>query len=225
MTIFQVKSQFFEIDNHLLIAGKLAGIAERKINNNPKSCSGPACEHTGVIVLSIFGGLLVILIVCKIILYCYQRRLSRWASRNALCFPSSRKYTPCAENVFQSGSWSARYLQLGTWVGPHSYSITFESPSFKITGSGSDDVGTFLLTGAYSKETGRILLIKTYQLGTGDPSKNFGHRVWVQLTWNEKNSQFEGKWHVRAKAVCGKGLFELKYPVDTHIWIVPAAQS
>lgn len=172
--------------------------------------------------LSIFGGLLIVLIVFKIILYCYQRRLSRWTSRSFPCFSVNQNYIPCNENVFRSGSWAARSLQLDAWIGPYNYTITFESSSLKITGSGLDDVGTFLITGAYSKETSRILLIKAYQLGTGDPLKNFGHRVWVQLTWNDKNSQFEGKWHVRSKVYCGKGLFELKYTGEAQLWMVPA---
>jgi hypothetical protein len=127
--------------------------------------------------------------------------------------------------VFQSGSWFARYLHAGTWHGPSCYSLIFDSLSFKITGSGSDDVGTFAIAGAYAKETGRILLIKTYQMDTGDCSKNFGQRVWIRLAWNQKSSQFEGKWFVRSKIFCGKGRFELKYHPEAQVWTIPVTEQ
>ncbi|CAF4087681.1 unnamed protein product, partial [Adineta steineri] len=78
-------------------------------------------------------------------------------------------------------------------------------------GSGVDDIGSFTIDGTYSNETNRIGLTKQYQIGTGDPSQNLGHQVIIQVTWNEKNNQFEGKWYVQTKKYHGEGKFQLKF--------------
>jgi hypothetical protein len=46
-------------------------------------------------------------------------------------------------------------------------------------------------------------LIKKYQLGIGDPSRNLGPEVTIQLAWNF--CQFEGQWCVKTKTYCGDG--------------------
>lgn len=207
-----------------IISGNSGRMASTKNNNKPKSCTGHGCEHTGLIIASIFGILLFGFLLFKIFFIYRKRRLRGWPSRNMSCLATRKVTKPCEESVFQSGSWSARYLQLETWHGPSCYSLSFDPISFKITGSGSDDIGTFAISGAYAKETGRILLIKTYQLGTGEPSKNFGQRVWIRLTWNETNSQFEGTWLVRTRNYSGKDRFELKYHAEGQVWTVPDAK-
>jgi len=99
-------------------------------------------------------------------------------------------------NPFQSGLWLSRYFQYEKWHGPHEFPLIFDSQSMKVTGSGSDDVGSFTIDGIYSIKTRRIGLTKKYQLGTGDSSENFGHQVTIQLIWNAKNRQLEGKYYV-----------------------------
>ena len=81
----------------------------------------------------------------------------------------------------------------------------------KVTGSGSDDIGTFTIDGTYSVKTRRIGLTKKYQVGTGNPSENLGHQVTIQLTWNAQNNQFEGKWYVQTSKYHGEDKFELKF--------------
>jgi hypothetical protein len=80
-----------------------------------------------------------------------------------------------------------------------------------ITGSGTDDVGTFTVDGIYSVKTSRVGLTKRYQAGTGDPSENLGHQVTIQLTWNTQNNRFEGKWYVQTSKYHGENKFELKF--------------
>jgi hypothetical protein len=81
----------------------------------------------------------------------------------------------------------------------------------KVTGSGSDDIGTFTIDGIYSTTTLRIGLTKTYQKGTGNLFQNLGHQVTIQLTWNEKNQQFKGKWYVKTSKYRGEDKFRLKF--------------
>jgi hypothetical protein len=80
----------------------------------------------------------------------------------------------------------------------------------KFTGSGSDDVGSFTIDGIYSIETRRIGLTKQYQRGTGNPSKNYGHPVTIQLTWNAHSLQFEGKYYA-VTLEYNEDKFELKF--------------
>lgn len=115
-----------------------------------------------------------------------------------------------SDSIFRSGVWSSRYYQYGRWHGPHKFSLSFNSQSMKVTGKGSDDVGTFTIEGDYSTGTQRIGLTKRYQVGTGNPSENLGHGVIIQLTWNAQNNQFEGKWYVQTGKYHGDGIFELK---------------
>ncbi|CAF4231435.1 unnamed protein product, partial [Rotaria sordida] len=55
-------------------------------------------------------------------------------------------------------------------------------------GCRTDDVGTFTIDGSYSFKTHQIGLTKTYQRGTGNPSKDLGHQVTIQLTWNTRHN-------------------------------------
>jgi len=113
-------------------------------------------------------------------------------------------------NLFQSGIWSSRYYQYNTWHGPAQFSLFFDPLSTNITGSGTDDVGTFTIDGTYSTESHRIGLTKKYKLGTGNQKENLGHEVTIQLTWNSHNNQFEGKWYVQTSKYNGEDKFELK---------------
>jgi hypothetical protein len=154
--------------------------------------------------------------------------MRRIANRNTVILEekkkNSKKYTPLDMSVFKSGSWSTRYLQFGVWFGPDCVSLSFDLTSFKINGSGADDVGTYTINGSYSIEDGRMILIKKYQLGTGDPSGNLGHRVLIRLAWNPETCQFEGNWYVRTKLYCGLDKFELKFNEPPKLWMSSTAQ-
>jgi hypothetical protein len=113
-------------------------------------------------------------------------------------------------NPFQSGLWSSRYFQYVKWHGPHQFPLTFDPQSVKVTGSGSDDIGSFTIDGIYSIQTHRIGLTKIYQGGTGNPKENFGHQVTIQLTWNKRKRQFEGKYYVVTPKY-GEGRFKRKF--------------
>lgn len=84
-------------------------------------------------------------------------------------------------NVFQSGIWSSRYFQYNNWHGPHEFTLSFDPQSMKVTGSRSDNVGTFTIDGLYSYQTRRIGLTKQYQAGIGNPCQNLGHQMIIQL--------------------------------------------
>ncbi len=113
--------------------------------------------------------------------------------------------------LFQSGLWESQYYQYDKWHGRHQIQLSFDAAQSKVTGSGSDDIGTYFIDGVYSVQTRRMGLTKTYQLGTGNPRENLGHTVTIQLEWNRYNNQFEGKWYVRTSKFMGSGEFKLQY--------------
>lgn len=113
-------------------------------------------------------------------------------------------------NPFESGFWSSRYYQYDSWHGPHRLSLSFDSESCTVTGNGSDDVGTYTIDGLFSIKTNRIGLTKTYQRGTGNPAQNFGHHVTIQMSWNDGQRRFEGKWSVQTSKYSGENKFELE---------------
>jgi hypothetical protein len=113
-------------------------------------------------------------------------------------------------NQFESGFWSSQYYQYDAWHGPYRLMLVFDPETWKVTGSGSDDVGAYTIDGIYSTKTNRIGLTKTYQEGTGDLQQNLGHNVTIQMTWNSTQCQFEGKWFVQTNKYSGEDKFELK---------------
>ncbi len=179
-------------------------------------CRCGACgQNGGIIAGSVIGGvfglmLLVIGIVCCCS-YCKARSFRNNSTFVNLPVSKQRNYKPYDISAFQSGIWSSRYFQYGKWHGPYQFSLSFDPQSEKVTGSGSDDVGTFTVDGIYSAETGRLGLTKSYQSGTGHRLENLGHQVTIQLTWNAQNNQFEGKWYVQTNKYYGEDKFELKF--------------
>jgi hypothetical protein len=114
-------------------------------------------------------------------------------------------------NAFQSGVWSSRHYQYKRWHGPHQLSLSFDTESMEVTGAGSDDVGAFTIDGVYSVTANRIGLTKIYQRDTGNSVEKVGHKVIIQLTWNELKYQFEGKWYIRTNHRKDEDVFELKF--------------
>jgi hypothetical protein len=142
---------------------------------------------------------------------CKKRSLRNNSTFVSLPISKQHKYEPCDISDFQSGIWSSRYFQYGKWHGPYQFSLSFDPRSEKVTGSGSDDVGTFTINGIYSVEASCLVLAKKYQAGTGNRSENLGHQVTIQLTWNAQNNQFEGKWYVQINKYYDEDKFELKF--------------
>jgi hypothetical protein len=180
------------------------------------SCTTSDCQRSnGIIAGSIIGGIFGIIAVIFASLFCCKRCRGRPLRKNStfvnLALSKSVRQEAYDMNLFQSGIWSSRYFQYKSWHGPSQFSILFDPQSTKVTGSGTDDVGTFTFDGTYSVKTLRIGLTKNYQLGTGNPSENLGHQVTIQLAWNAQNNQFEGKWYVQTKKYHGEDKFELKF--------------
>ena len=115
------------------------------------------------------------------------------------------------KDPFESGVWSSRYFQNGMFHGPHSMTVRFDRSSSTLTGEGTDDIGSFQVDGVFSMKNSRLGLVKKYQLGTGNPTENFGHHVTIQLSWHEKNHQFEGKWFIQTSKYRGENRFELRF--------------
>ncbi|CAF3356975.1 unnamed protein product [Rotaria sp. Silwood2] len=111
---------------------------------------------------------------------------------------------------FKSGYWMSRYHQYGRWHGPHKMSLMFDQYTSRVTGHGYDDVGPFTVSGTFSVENQQIVLNKSYQPDAGDLKENFGHTVTIELTWNQNNAQFEGKWHMETNSYRVKDKFQLK---------------
>jgi hypothetical protein len=113
-------------------------------------------------------------------------------------------------NLFQSGLWTGQYFQANEW---HTYqlSLVFNKQALTVSGSGTDDVGTFSIDGIYSINSRRIAFTKKYERDTENPSENFGHTVTVQAKWNSTEGQFEGKWYVEVNKYRAKNKFQLSY--------------
>ncbi len=111
----------------------------------------------------------------------------------------------------------SHYFHYEKWHGPHIFSLSFDHQELKVTGRGIDDVGTFSIDGIYSLNTRRIGFTKKYQKGKGNLSENIGHTVIIQLEWNLKKRQFDGKWYVRTKKYHGEDRFELKFDRPTIV--------
>ncbi|CAF4828917.1 unnamed protein product, partial [Rotaria socialis] len=174
------------------------------------SCEGDDCRTAAIIMGSIFGGVfglcvlipVLILIITRIHSCCQCCKGWPFQKNSTFVkFPNlkSLRYNASNINHFQSGIWTSQYFQYKSWHGPYHLSLFFDHQSLRVTGSGSDDIGSFTIDGIYSIQTQRIGLTKTYAQGTGNLSENFGHDVIIQLKWNSKNSQFEGKWYVKTR--------------------------
>jgi len=149
------------------------------------------------------------MIILISIIVVYRRRKNRPCQTNVK-FVSSKTHRPHSHlsydtNLFQSGLWSYRYLQLGMWCGPNQMTLLFDCQFSKITGSGTDSIGTFSINGTYSMKTGRIALTKSYPLDT------MNHQIIIQLEWNIEKRLFEGKQFIRNEKYREVNQFELKY--------------
>ena len=185
------------------------------------SCTTDECRRRGGIIAgSVIGGIVGLVLTVVGVIFCCKRCQGRPMRQNSSFVRSSKsnvsKYASSDSSIFQAGVWSSQYFQYGRCHGPHQFSLSFDPQSMKVTGSGSDDIGTFTIDGDYSTKTHRIGLTKQYQAGTGNRSENLGHRVIIQLIWNVQNSQFEGKWYVQTNKYHGEDKFQLKFK-EGHI--------
>ncbi|CAF4081729.1 unnamed protein product [Adineta steineri] len=114
-------------------------------------------------------------------------------------------------NRFQSGTWSIEYYHNEEWYGPFQITLSFNSQSMQVTGSGSDNVGILTMNGVYSAVLEQINITKKYQLGTGDPIENKDHEVKIQLRWHSTNQQFEGSSLINYSGYQLQGKCRLKF--------------
>jgi hypothetical protein len=153
------------------------------------------------------------LLYCVIKYFCTSHQVESLPSHSTfISMPIEQKSKEEVNNFnpFQSGLWSSRYFQHGKWHELLQFPLTFYPQSTKVTGSGSDNIGSFTVNGMYSIQTRRISLTKEYLVGTGNPKENFGHSVIIQLTWNAEKNQLEGRWYM-IKPKCDNGEFKLRF--------------
>lgn len=214
---FNENSKRFSLSKNLRLifctSDRVAG--NTQYSNSYFSCTNIRCrKYNAVIAGSIVGGGIVLISIAVCIIVCYRQGRYRPSQTN-LQFVSS-KYHENNDNVwydinlFQSGIWSYRYLQLGTWHGPTHMSLSFDSQFLKITGSGADSTGAFTIDGTYSMKTGRVGLTKSYQFDAGNRLENSHRSIIIQLEWDAERRQFIGKQYVRNKKHREVNKFEMK---------------
>ena len=171
------------------------------------TCTDDACRNQQALVFK----LVAVIFGISAVIFIYH-----WCKRQSIPTHESYVNSPASEietqdlDCFESGLWTSRYYQYNGWHGPYRLSLLFNPETRSVSGSGSDDVGTYTIVGIYSTRTNRMGLTKSYQTGTGDLQENLGHNVTIQMAWNSIQSQFEGRWFVRTNAYSGEDNFELK---------------
>ncbi|CAF4357523.1 unnamed protein product [Rotaria sp. Silwood2] len=121
------------------------------------------------------------------------------------------KISNLRDRTFSTGLWSSRHYRYYKWYGPHQIFLSFNSRSMTVTGSGQDDIGIFDIEGIYSYRNRRIGLRKIYRSDKFDELTKSEHEIIIQLIWNDKAKQFQGKWYDDTKSSKEKGVFELTH--------------
>lgn len=175
-----------------------------KIDTVRCNASNETCAHDNMKGIGSFFGILLLIVFCCCCIPLTCIYLQHCLTGRAFC--SNWLFVKCAkkrhrqnalnESLFSSGIWSSRYYQYEKWHDRHELSLSFQEEQNLVTGSGTDDVGSFTIVGTYSTRTLRMGLKKTYRAGTGNRMENLGHTVTIQLKWNSNTNQFEGKWYV-----------------------------
>ncbi|XP_037031254.1 uncharacterized protein LOC119070849 [Bradysia coprophila] len=181
-------------------------------NNNSSgrsNCVGRECWKQFFIIMGIVTSVGATIFCCRC---CYHNNNGRPVENNSefVNSESSHRQYALIKNAFQTGMWSSRFYQHGTWHGPHQLHLSFNPHSMAVIGSGRDDVGEFTIDGIFSDRTQRMGLTKYYKLGTGDAVENLGHFVIIQVTYEAELGQFEGKWYVQTAKYHGEDKFVLK---------------
>jgi hypothetical protein len=179
-------------------------------------CTADGCgQASGIIVGTIIGSLFALAVTIFVSSFVYNRCRGRAFRSNSRFVKSSKskslKQEPDDFNPFQSGNWTSRRFVQKKWKDRHPLSLSFDSQSTKVTGSGTDYIGTFTIDGVYSVKTRRMGLTKQYAVGTSNSLQNLGHISTYQVTWNSESQQFEGKWYVHTVKCKDEGKFELKF--------------
>jgi hypothetical protein len=182
-------------------------------------CLTKQCKYDTLVISCVFGVIIggcLLCCFCRILVHICSGKPLRANETFIQTAPYDQMLETDGKSIFQSGVWTSRYYQYKSWHGPHKLSLAFDIGAMKVTGSGSDDVGSFTITGIYSTKTQRLALSKKYRSGTGNSAQNLGHTVTIQLYWNPDNNQFEGKWYVQTAKYRGEDKFELKLSNQAH---------
>ena len=176
-------------------------------------CLTHDCKYDKLIIIvvgAVIGGICALICICALLVRFISGRPLRANSRFIRVAAYDKLLEMENDLIFHSGTWFSKYYQYRKWHGPHRLTLNFDPTQMTVSGTGCDDVGTFKITGLYSTKTQRLGLTKTYKSGTGNLKENLGHTVTIQLHWNPRNKQFEGKWYVQTRKYRGENVFELK---------------
>ena len=144
------------------------------------------------------GAVLLLLLVCCIcgaIRGILQRRAVRptYLPNAAYVKGEGPVQSPMDGNVFKSGGFISHSPQNG----PGEMKLAFSPQGgHTVSGEGTDSLGAYVVKGHYSSDTLAMDFEKQYRTGTGDPFKNTGQTVKVNLQWNPTSQQFEEKRNV-----------------------------
>jgi hypothetical protein len=174
----------------------------------------PSSRAVDYIIVCAFVGVIFIIIVligCCIMFKSNSTPSTPSTSNTAFVRVPTKEIKIDDVNIFQTGVWSSRYLQYGSWHESHELLLSYDPKSFTVNGHGSDEVGGYTIIGKYSMQTNEIELTKTYQPGTGNLAENLEHIAKIEVTWNPTERQFVGKYYVDTSKFFGEDIFQLKF--------------
>ncbi|CAF3429115.1 unnamed protein product, partial [Rotaria sp. Silwood2] len=170
-------------------------------------------------------------IVLRCVATFYYDKLSRSRGRalysnNAYINGGTVMEYDISNSVFISATFASYYYQYDKYNGPFNMKLEFyPTADYVVHGGGIDDVGAYVITGIYSPRTLRMSLEKQYQAGTGNPKLNLGHKVTIQVEWNQNNLQFEGKYYFQNKQYYDENKFIIRYEgaIDDNSYSINSA--
>ncbi|CAF4842277.1 unnamed protein product, partial [Rotaria sp. Silwood1] len=188
------------------------GSSSGSYKSNNKPCSTFECEMA-IIALKVASVLIAVgIIIWSIKKWIVQCTGGRPPEENTeFINQNSRNNLNFGDNPFVDGVWSSRYYQYDKWHTSHQLLLSFNRYSYKVSGQGRDDIGSYTIDGIFCMRTLRMGLTKVYKAGTGDPIENLGHTVTIQLTWDSQHNRFRGKWYTQTNKYRGEGQFELNF--------------
>ncbi|CAF4069946.1 unnamed protein product, partial [Rotaria sp. Silwood2] len=157
-----------------------------------------ADERVGIIVGSVFGGLLILicLIVLCIIAYrrgVYYRKDKPFRSNKAYIYNGVPFHNDIGNAMFQTNTFTGFYFKDGIWYEPHNVILSFyPQADYIVYGKGRDSFGVYVAKGVYSPSTLRMAFDKYYETGLGNIQQNQNGKVTVQVKWNPFRQNFEG---------------------------------
>ena len=168
--------------------------------NKPDNKNGNDGAHIGGIIAgSVVGGVLFIILICGLCMVvlgttCYCCRGNPFRSNKTYVRTGLRMQDEIGYTIFRPGSFSGYALKDGVWRGSEHFVLVFYPQAGQtVFGKGTDDSGMFTVTGTFSPRTLRMAFDKQYQAGSADAARKPGARSTIQVQYNPRTQNFEGK--------------------------------